>query len=454
MFKRKTGAVADIVLTYSPHKYQKEIHEYSHIRHRVLCCTRRFGKSTLALVEAFIYAHNHPKSSVYIVTPTYGEAERIYWRNKEMLETIIPPEIREQSNEAKLFIQLKNKSVINFVGSDNREALRGLKISFLIFDEAAYCEEDAWRIVSPGLTPTAKVLFLSTPRGNNWFKRLYDQGEEGNPAKMGDWKSFRVTGQQIVDLHHPNLDLTQEKLDSYRRTESESWYRSQYEADFVTFEGLIYDEFDPGIHVIEPFALPPSWGRYGGMDAGYNDPTVVIFVAVDPENNTWYIYREYYSSQKTVLEHSQAIKMLSEADQLKAIYFDPSDPQIRAEFNYQGIFTYPARKEGIGKNESWIMAGVDRIKRQMKIDPVTKKPHLFVFNNCTHLLEELRNYQWEVRRAGEQGSLDKPKPGYDHCADSLRYFAISFERQQSPGEVRKVSWFDRIKHSKKKWGIR
>jgi len=67
---------------------------------------------------------------------------------------------------------------------------RGLRLHNVIIDEAAYIPhlQDAWNnAIRPTLTDfQGKALFISTPRGKDFFYNLYLRNS-------GDWKSFKYT---------------------------------------------------------------------------------------------------------------------------------------------------------------------------------------------------------------------------------------------------------------------
>src|SRR3546814_10566883 len=65
-------------------------------------------------------------------------------------------------------------------------------------------------------------------------------------------------------------------------------------------EGLVYEEFDPELHVHKRIGVPPiSWTRYMTVDFGYTNPMVVQMWAED-EDGRLYLYRELYHTKTTV----------------------------------------------------------------------------------------------------------------------------------------------------------
>lgn len=71
-------------------------------------------------------------------------------------------------------------------------------------------------------------------------------------------------------------------------------------------EGLVYDEFDPGIHLIDSFPIPKDWRRVWGVDFGHTNPFVLQCWAIDHDGRM-YLYREIYMSRRGVDQHAQDI---------------------------------------------------------------------------------------------------------------------------------------------------
>jgi hypothetical protein len=56
---------------------------------------------------------------------------------------------------------------------------------------------------------------------------------------------------------------------------------------------VVDDGWDAGIHVIDPFVIPPSWPRYWGVAFGFTNPMVVQQWAEDPDGRL-VLNREFY----------------------------------------------------------------------------------------------------------------------------------------------------------------
>lgn len=70
--------------------------------------------------------------------------------------------------------------------------------------------------------------------------------------------------------------------------------------------GLVFPISEDQI-TVEPFEIPGHWKRIAGLDFGYDHPTAVAWIAIDPDSDTYYVYDTYASRQETAIMHSAAI---------------------------------------------------------------------------------------------------------------------------------------------------
>ena len=163
-----------------PHINQQKILECEK-RFIVVMCGRRFGKSELSQIMGIKEAITG--GQVAYITPTYKLAKAFF----ERLTAAIP----FKNNISNLKIYCPNNGSIEFYTGERLDNLRGRKFHLVIIDEAAFIPdlESGWQnSIRPTLTDyEGKAVFLSTPRGKNFFYSMFmKQGE-------ADWQSFKFT---------------------------------------------------------------------------------------------------------------------------------------------------------------------------------------------------------------------------------------------------------------------
>jgi phage terminase large subunit len=79
-----------------------------------------------------------------------------------------------------------------------------------------------------------------------------------------------------------------------------------FEGRWVAAEGLVYS-FDKGVHLIDPFPIPPEWPRHMAIDFGFTNPFVALWFCVDPDARV-HLYRQHYRTKMLVSDHGELIK--------------------------------------------------------------------------------------------------------------------------------------------------
>ena len=243
---------------------QKTISE-SDARFKVVAAGRRFGKSFLSL-SLMAKVARYPYSQVWYVTTTYSAAKNIMWSYlKEKLQRF---GWAKSFHEVALQANLVNGSVISLKGANNPDSLRGIGLNYLVMDEAAYLEERVWtEVLRPTLSDKqGGALFISSPSGRNWFYDLWIDGQEDDEE---DWESWQFTTLEVGNVPPEEVEAARRNLDT--RT-----FEQEYEAEFVTYTGLVYYGFDYRESVVDK-DYDPDLPVMIGMDFNIDPMTATIF---------------------------------------------------------------------------------------------------------------------------------------------------------------------------------
>ena len=172
------------IASFQEHPRQDEVLAFQS-RFKVIVAGRRFGKGNLALREVANDAVRNPDSDYWIVSPNYSYTQPM-WDKAIMAFSKVKigsapfmkkPRIKDKQ------LPLFNGSKIEFKSSIEPHTLRGAgdRMRGIIFDEAAYCDREAWKAVRPALIDNrAWGVFISTPNADtpkNWFYDLYLRGQ-------------------------------------------------------------------------------------------------------------------------------------------------------------------------------------------------------------------------------------------------------------------------------------
>ena len=180
-----------------------------------------------------------------------------------------------------------------------------------------------------------------------------------------------------------------------------------YRGVFTRPAGMILESFDPDIHEVAAFEMPPSWPRYVGIDPGAPN-MAQIWIAENPSKNIFYVYRSTVEGTKTTKEHAaKALELAQHENVLGWALGAKSEVQFQKDWRSEGV---PVQAPKIVDVE----AGLDRIIELFK----TKR--LFVFDTCSNLLDQIGTYSRVLDDLGQPTAKIKNKEKY-HLIDALRY---------------------------------
>lgn len=396
---------------YKPHsESQWSIHN-SKARFRIPNCGRRFGKSQVAGHE-FTYNLFIPDSIWWIVGPTYRLAEkefRVVWDDLKKLRLLDKcPTKQYNVNQGNMRIVTPFNSIIEAVSAEKPDALVGEGLDGVIMSEAAKHKMSTWQqIIEPALSDKRGIaIFPSTPQGFNWYKGLYDLGQQ---PEFPDYESWHFPTWENKAMYPGGYD--DPVLAGIRSTVSKQYWDQEYGAMFTSFEGQIYPEFNEDIHV-KSITYNPEWKNYWAFDFGFVDPFCCYDIMVDPADNV-YVWREYQVSYQATWTHAHIIKNRKNPPgfHVNAMYGDPSGADEIATLEL--VLGMVA-----AERVSWDQ-GVEAIKRWLQ--PVDGPPKLFIDKSCIHLRRQMSQLRKKEMKEGMN-----ERPGQhdfdDHGCDTLRYF--------------------------------
>lgn len=200
--------VVNITLHYTPHQAQRKFHD-SKARFRVLNCGSRFGKDRCTTMEAisyFVECLNENRSddmipTVYwwIVAPTETMAKQ----NWNELKRYFPRDLIVDLSNSGMMMQTVNGGLIEVRSAYDPESLVGVGLDIVTITEAARIAdlETVWanleqRLNSPGrgLNGAGGIgLINSSPKGRNYFYRMWTFGQSDFPDYDPDWESWTFT---------------------------------------------------------------------------------------------------------------------------------------------------------------------------------------------------------------------------------------------------------------------
>lgn len=376
----------NVAIPLTLHKNQELIHQ-SLARYVVVKSGKRFGKTELALYKLIKGAWARPGGTFWYMTDTATHAKEISW--KRLLQ-LLPKVLVKRVDNQTLSITLVNDSTIKLIGSENSDALRGVKLHGIVWEEAAYVRDgmEIWsRIIFGQLQGVGDeapgwAFFISSPNrtGANWFSNFYTEALRKKVLGDTDWDAFKFT---IYD----NPLYKKEVIEAIKEGCTEDEWEVEYLANESAHAGQIVSEFDYSLHVGE-FEIPKDCFLTRAVDWGIAHPTACLWMYVDVRGNMVYLSDEYKKSGKTIEESCSIIKQISGKRAVEWSVIDPSmakrDKYVVGkremdEFARHGVPCVP------GDNRDY---GYDTMKMFFKKNRIKIKP------TCPQIINEIKNVQW------------------------------------------------------------
>ncbi|MFJ8852353.1 phage terminase large subunit [Streptomyces sp. NPDC102437] len=334
-----------------------------------------------------------------------------------------------------------NGSTILVAGGDRPEKFLSAELDRIFVDEAVEISLDLHETLLSrlrGQAPTYKQLVLATNPSHpqHWIKQRADDG-----------RLIMITSSHRDNPFYVNRD------GSY--TEAGSSYMSKLDAltgvrrmrlrdgRWTVAEGVIYEEYEDTVHLVDRFEVPADWPRIWGVDFGYTNPFCWQCWAIDPDGRLW-LYREIYMTRRTVDEHARTILThVTEGKGDDVRWTEPKpiaivcdhDAGDRAVLERElGLPTTPARKT--------VNTGLQAVKTRLRASG-DGRPRLFLMRGalverdealaeakkpvCT--ADEISGYVWAkpTGTAANKAEPEAPLKVDDHGCDTMRYVVAELD---------------------------
>jgi len=337
----------------------------------------------------------------------------------------------------------RNGSVVVLGGMDKAPKVMSTDYDLIFAQEATELTVDDWEALTTRLRSDVlsfqQILADCNPsHEKHWLKLRCDTGQtrmllsrhEDNPLlfNVDDDGVFTVTEKGRVYI---------DKLDALTGPRKQ---RLRY-GKWSSAKGVIYETYDPALHLIDPFPIPDDWARFWSVDFGYTNPMVVQCWAEDPDGRL-YLYREWYRTQRTVEQFSGDVlatvapggEWVEPKPRLLVCDHD-SDRQGTSMRDilarHLKLPTRPAYKD--------VKVGIQAVEDRLRVAG-DGRPRLFLLRGavvdrddalldrakptCTE--DELPGYVWD----STPGNVPKETPVKvdDHGCDAMRYMVMHLRR--------------------------
>lgn len=333
-------------------------------------------------------------------------------------------------------------AVINVGGMDKPEKIMSSEYDLVFADEATELMVDDWeaigtRLRNGGLSWQQQMAAANPSHPGHWLKQRADEG-----------KLRMLTSVHRDNPRFVNADgtLTPDGVGYMAKLDALTGVRRLRLKDglWAAAEGLVYETFDPAIHVVDATVIKPDWARWWTVDFGYTNPFVWQEWAEDGDGRL-YLVREIYRTKRLVEDHARDILALVapqgvwQAPKPRAVICD-HDAEDRATLErHLGMGTVAAKKT--------VKDGIQAVAGRLR-PAGDGKPRLFISRDAvvdrdvelaeakrpTSTVEEVVGYIWDAQ-PGKQPK-EQPVKQDDHGMDAMRYIVAERDLGAQP----RVRW--------------
>lgn len=345
----------------------------------------------------------------------------------------------------------RNGSEIVVGGMDNPDKIMSAEYDTAYVQEATELNVDDWEAITSrlrnGVVSFQQLIADCNPsHPMHWLKQRCEDGKavmlnsthEENPVYFDDQGRVTEAGKAYIA-----------KLDNltgvrYLRLRKGLW---------VAAEGVIFEDYDPHVHLVDRFSPPESWPRYWTVDFGYTNPFSLQMWAVDPDGRAW-MYREFYGTRRLVEDWAtMALNAVSSADPANPtsvrarIWNEPKPRAIVCDHDAEGRATlekYLGRGTTAATKD--VDGGIQIAQGRFRVAGDGRPRVYFMRNALAHrpdpalkdaqkpacLIDEIVAYVWDTGVARVAGASERvireiPLKRDDHAMDCFRYLMVELD---------------------------
>jgi len=174
---------------FSVRWYQQDFHRaFTELKQKRLIeiAHRRWGKDEICLNGTRKHVFDRV-GSYWHCLPEYSQGRKAIWTavnphtGKKRIDEAFPLEIRKSTNNQEMFIEFVNGSTWQVIGSDRYDSTVGSGVAGIVYSEWALANPSAWGYHRPMVEENdGWAVFITTPRGNNHCKRMFDHATESD----------------------------------------------------------------------------------------------------------------------------------------------------------------------------------------------------------------------------------------------------------------------------------
>lgn len=382
----------------------------------MLCLPRQYGGKTelgVRLIED-ITSRGFTSSSLFLAKDKKSGKKA----TREKFMRVFDKGLYEVNTEQIYLKKFPTSAVFMDSVDKDPDRIRGGTYSMIHWSEVAFSKielgENIISVFDKIINPTLRlkdgyVLLESTNNGKNGWYDLWEDHETYG------FKRFICTFSQMVELGL----VSREEYDLVKTTTHPDVFRQEYECEWVSFQGRVYEEFDSRIHVDPEMHPPADWQKViSAIDWGYHpSATCILFGYVG--GGVMNIFDEIYEHKQLIEETFLSINARLQMWSIEhhAAVADHEEDRIE-ELNRRGIVCGKANK-------------VNVLGNRLEIKELLWSNRLKIHPRCKNLIRDLEAATWHEKKEGE---VDYSMCTWGHldAEAALRYLVRELKGAEAP----------------------
>jgi phage terminase large subunit len=439
------------------------------------------GKTSAAAIKTLILAQEYPGMNALLARSTYPKLEDTL--KAEFLKWCPRSWIKRKTDKPNNVV-LENGSVINFryvsqQGSSEQDTSSNLlsaTYDLIVVDQMEDPEFEhkdfldllgrlrgSTRYVGTDtkmpLTGPRFLIITSNPTRNWLYKRIIKPVHDYKAKIKNPFLIVDVEGHPQIELFEGSTYENKENLPQDYIASLEASYTGQMKERFLlgkwgAYEGLVYDQFDEQVHMIDPGLMQKVVTRLRGehvrlvvvegYDYGIVSPSCYILILVDADNNL-FIVDGFHKANFEIDDQAKEITKIRDKwgiDRDGIITADPDifkkKPGSRQILSQTVADLFLEVDIRMGKGDNAVIPGITKIRQYLTrtrhhTNPFyggDNAPHIYFSSHLQFIVDEFGTYMWK-KKDGEFLE-DEPVDKNDHFLDALKY---ALSRRPNLGKV-------------------
>lgn len=381
-------------------------------RFKFILAGRRGGK-TFLIVEDILKTINQlpPYGELIYIGPSLIQAKELIWepldRRMRQLKWNYSPYI------SKSRFELSRHRKIYILGAEKIRRVRGHKYYKAYLDEIAFFStpiSEVWMAIRPALSDARGGAIVSTtPNGKGTDAYDFYLSTLNIPG----WKYFHWR-----TLDNPFLDPVE--IENAKKELDEKSFKQEYEAEWQSFEGLAYYNFDENVHIVKQPEITAELPLHLCFDFNVNPTTLLL----SQPHEGMLRYKKEYSFKNSSTEST-----------VEAFCLDFLNKREHLKLNIRGDATGSSRSANTGRSDYYYVQQiltkygfrynyevassnppiVDRLKTVNGwLKPVVGSHRVEIDPSCKELIRDLSSQALDGRKPSDSNNLG-------HKADAFGY---------------------------------